>query len=329
MKKIFYVYKPGFLKRKDDSLALESKDGSTYIPIEQVEVIICFSEVTINKRTLSLLNKYHISILFYNFYGNYIGRFTPKEYKNGKVLVNQVLTYQDTTKRLYIAISIIQGSIKNMIALAKYYQKKGRDLERIIHQLNECNHKLQDVKSIEQLLLIEAKSKQIYYQLFDIVLEKEEFKFIRRTKRPPLNEVNALLSYGYSILYGLILAILDRSSLSPQISFIHSLSKNCDSLQFDIADLFKPVIIERLILRMIRRKQMTSDCFEYKKDGRCYLNQVGVGIFAKELDSVLNSTIEYHGRKYTYKSILNKDVHEISEYVKGNTNKLNLFIMKW
>lgn len=329
MKKIFYLYQNGSLKRKDNSLVLESKNKSTYIPIEQVELIICFSEITVNKRTLSLLNRYHISILFYNFYGNYIGRFTPKEYKNGKVLVNQVLTYQDNTRRLFIAISIIKGSIKNMIALAKYYQKNGKDVSSIIERLELCYKEVINVESVEKLLLIEAKSKQIYYQVFDIVLEKEEFKFVKRTKRPPLNEVNAMLSYGYSILYGIILAILDRSSLSPQISFIHSLSKNSDSLQFDIADIFKPVIIDRLVLRMIRRKQITSNCFEYKEDGRCYLNKKGVGIIVKEIDAVLNSTIDYHGKRYTYKSILTKDVHQISDYVKGATNKLTTFIMKW
>lgn len=66
--------------------------------------------------------------------------------------------------------------------------------------------------------------------MFDIVLDKELFKFKNRTKNPPQNEVNAMLSYGYALLYGVILSILDRSSLFPQISFIHSLSKNCDSL---------------------------------------------------------------------------------------------------
>lgn len=329
MKKIFYLYKPGFLKRKDASLSLESKKQIDYIPIEQVDIIICFSEVSFNKRTLSLLNKYHIPILFYNYYGNYIGRYTPKEYKDGKVLVNQVMTYQDSNRRLYIAKAIIYGSIKNMLSILKYYEKKGKDLSTIISKLQEYQSQLKEVDSIEKLLIIEAKSKQAYYGLFDIVLENEPFKFIKRTKRPPQNEINAMLSYGYSILYGLLLGIIDRSSLSPQISFIHSLSKNCDSLQFDIADIFKPIIIDRLIIRMIRKKQIKTEYFDHKDDGRVYLNQDGVSIFVSELDALLLSTTDYKGKKYTYKSILVKEVNKLSEYVKGNTNKINTFTMKW
>ncbi|MDO4466865.1 MAG: CRISPR-associated endonuclease Cas1 [Bacillota bacterium] len=85
------------------------------------------------------------------------------------------------------------------------------------------------------------------------------YHYFALTKNPPENEVNAMMSYGYALLYGILLSILDRSSLFPQISFIHSLSKNCDSLQYDLADIFKPVLVDRLIFRMIRKKQIKEE----------------------------------------------------------------------
>lgn len=268
MKKTYYLYKSGILKRKDNSLALEGKnDLVDYIPIEQVDMIVCFSEITLNKRVLSLLKQYQICILFFDFYGNYIGRFVPKEYKDGKVLVNQVHAYEDQKIRLYIASTILIGSIKNMLSLMKYYCKKGKPLDFAIENLNSCLIEVKKTSSIEKLLLIEAKPKQIYYLLFDVVLKNEEFSFVKRRKNPPRNEVNAMLSYGYAILYGMILAILDRSSLHPQISFIHSLSKNCDSLQFDLADSFKSVLVDRLVLRLIRKKQIKESFLNLRKMG--------------------------------------------------------------
>lgn len=125
------MYKSGNLKRKDNSLVLESKDKDDYIPIEQVDMIICFSEVSLNKRVLALLNKYEVSILFYNFYGNYIGRYAPKDYKDGRVLVNQVNKYRDESQRLYISKSILKASIKNMLSVLKYYRKKRKNFARI------------------------------------------------------------------------------------------------------------------------------------------------------------------------------------------------------
>lgn len=328
MKKILYLYKSGTLKRKDNSLVLENEKIVDYIPIEQIDMIICFSEITLNKRTLSLLNQYQIGIIFFNYYGNYIGRFSPKEYKDGRILVNQVSMYQDNIQRVYIAKSITLASIKNMISVSKYYRKKGKNLDDQIESLNHFVEEIKKVDSIEKLLIIEAQSKQIYYSIFDYVLENEMFHFEKRTKNPPENEVNAMLSYGYSIVYGIILSVLDRSSLFPQVSFIHSLSKNSDSLQFDIADIFKPVLVDRLVLRLIRKKQMNASMFDYN-EGKCYLNKLGVKLFCTEFDLVLKSTIDYSGKKFSYKSIISKEIHKLSEYIKGNSNKLSFYTMKW
>ena len=329
MKKVLYLYKNGSLKRKDNSLVLEGKFGNDYIPIEQLDMIICFSEINFNNKVLSLLNQYMITILFYNYYGNYIGRFSPKEYKDGRVLVNQVNMHEDMENRMYISTELIYASFKNMLALMKYYRKKGKELDVQIEQLIYYCEQVYKTETIDQLLLLEAKTKQIYYSIFDIVLDKELFKFKNRTKNPPQNEVNAMLSYGYALLYGVILSILDRSSLFPQISFIHSLSKNCDSLQYDLADIFKPVLIDRMVLRMIRKKQMNKNHFDIKEDGRYYLNKEGIKIFVNEFNQMMNSTIFYEKRYYSYRSILSKEVNKLSEYIKGNENCLHFFVMKW
>ena len=100
MKKVIYLYKSGTLSRQDYSLVLKDKHGYThYIPIEQINTLICFGEININKRCLSLLNSYHISVLFFNFYGQYIGRFAPKKYLDGKLLIQQISAYQNEKDR--------------------------------------------------------------------------------------------------------------------------------------------------------------------------------------------------------------------------------------
>ena len=125
MKKVIYLYKSGQLLCKDYSLILkDKKDYVSYIPIEQIDTLICFGEISINKRTLSLLNKHNIVILFFNFYGQYIGRFTPKQYLDGKILINQIHIFENETIRYHIARTMIISSLKNCLALLKYYNKK-------------------------------------------------------------------------------------------------------------------------------------------------------------------------------------------------------------
>jgi len=273
MKKIIYLYKSGELIRKDYSLAYVIKPNNTYyIPIEQVDMIMCFGEVSLNKRVLGLLNIYHITILFFNYYDHYIGRFSSKKYADGKIIVQQALFYNNYQQRLKLAKIFIYGEFKNCLSLLKYYNKKGFCLINIIKQIEDSINHIEETQTIDQLLLLEAITKKTYYNSFDIILKNTIYKFNSRSKKPPKNEINCLLSYGYSLLYGTILSDIDKSSLMPQISFIHSLSKETDSLQFDIADVLKPIYIDRMIIRIIRKKQLKQSYFTYENES-CYLNK--------------------------------------------------------
>lgn len=319
MKKTIYLYKSGVLVQRDYSLVLHTRNNeSIYIPIQQIDQIICFGEVTFNKRTLVLLNRNRVTIMFFDFYGNYIGRYCPKEYSDGKILMEQVKAYNDLGQRAYISRKIIQASVHNEMSLLKYYSKKGRNLDSQIEGLQRCLDKIVDKKDIASLLLIEAQAKQFYYQSFDVILNGSVYIFEKRSKNPPTNEINAMLSYGYSLLYAHYLSVLCRSSLNPQISFIHSLNKSYDSLKYDLADITKSVIVDRMVIRMVRKKQVNPLMFDKKENGRCYLNKNGVIYFVKEFDNQLNKTIQINKKVYSYKSLISREVHLLSNYLKKN-----------
>ena len=328
MKKVIYLYKSGQLLCKDYSLILkDKKDYVSYIPIEQIDTLICFGEISINKRTLSLLNKHNIVILFFNFYGQYIGRFTPKQYLDGKILINQIHIFENETIRYHIARTMIISSLKNCLALLKYYNKKQFPLlDNIIEIesiIKECNN-----KSVTELLLLEAQAKKIYFNSFDIILEKEKYHFIKRTKNPPLNEINALLSYGYSLLYANYISVIDRSRLYSQISFVHSLTKCIESLQLDLADILKPVLIDRLVLSLCRHKSLKDEYFDYKKDS-CYLNKKGVKFFVEKYENYLLKTIKINNKYYSYRNLISREVHLLSNYIANESNDYKPYIMKW
>lgn len=328
MKKVIYLYKSGNLLRKDYSLILKDKnDFTTYIPIEQIDTIICFSEVTLNKRTLSLLNTYHISILFFNYYGQYIGRFSPKKYVDGKILIHQIHAYEDKEKRCFIAYTMINASLKNCLSLLKYYNKKSFPLSHHIDDLKNIINQLKD-KDIDKLFILEAQAKKIYYDCFDIILKNESFSFVKRSKNPPENEINAMLSYGYSLLYANYLSVLDRSKLYSQISFIHSLTKCNESLQFDLADILKPVLVDRLVLSLCRHKQVKTNYFDFSEN-RCYLNKSGVKFFVEEYEKYLKKTVVIKNKHYSYRNLISREVHLLSNYLLDETVGYKPYIMKW
>lgn len=328
MKKVIYLYKSGVLSRKDNSLVLIDKQNYVnYIPIEQIDTIICFGEVTLNKRTLALLNSYHVTLLFFNYYGNYIGRFSPKHFIDGKIFIQQINAYNDINKRTHIAYIIIKSSLLNSLSLIKYYNKKGFLLNQHIESIKDIINCLKD-KTIDQLLLLEAQAKKIYYDCFDVILKNNKYHFHKRTKHPPENEINAMLSYGYSLLYANYLSVLDRSRLYSQISFVHSLTKNNESLQFDLADILKPVLVDRLVLSLCRHKQIKDDYFEYK-DKRCYLNKTGAKFFVSKYEDYLKKTIQINNRYYSYRNLISREVHLLSNYLEDEKRGYKPYIMRW
>ena len=329
MKKIIYLYKSGELARRDYSLVFITKNNHChYIPIEQTDFIMCFGEITFNKRVLGLLNIYHVPMMFFNYYGHYIGQYSPKKYANGKLIVQQVLTYHDDEKRLYLARTFTYGELKNCLALIKYYHRKEMKLGEIIDHLETTLNEIKACSSIEALMLIEAKAKKIYYSAFDIILRNSIYSFDVRSKHPPKNEVNCLLSYGYSLLYSTVLSDIDKSSLMAQVSFVHSLSKQSDSLQFDIADILKPVFIDRLVLRLVRKNQLKSSYFEYSDD-TCFLNKEGIKFFVLQYENLLEKSIHIQHRYYSYRNLITREVFKISDYILEKNKVYKPYVMEW
>ncbi|EOS61181.1 CRISPR-associated endonuclease cas1, subtype I-b/hmari/tneap [Firmicutes bacterium M10-2] len=320
-----YLYASGILKQKDYSICLLTEEEEQCIPIEQVEEIYCFGEVTFNKRLLKLLNTHKISVLFFDFYGNYIGRFAPNSPKQGKVLIEQVKAFENPARKQTIQNGIQNASASNMRAVLKYYQKKGRNLEKVIGKIDT----LLQTEPSYSILLWEAQVKKAYYQGFDILLKGTEFQFEQRSKNPPRNEINAMMSYGYSVLYATILSIINRSRLVPEISFIHSVEKTGASLQYDLADIYKPVIIDRMIFKLVRKKQIRKDHFIFYEDGRCYFNKEGIGIFMNAYYEMLKSTIQYKGKSISYHSLLIREVNQLANYILKESNEYKPYIMKW
>ena len=182
----------------------------------------------------------------------------------------------------------------------KYYNKKQIPLlDNIIEIesiIKECKN-----KSVNELLLLEAQAKKIYFNSFDIILEKEKYHFIKRTKNPPQNEINALLSYGYSLLYANYISVTDRSRLYSQISFV---------------------------LSLCRHKLLKDEYFDYKSD-RCYLNKEGVKFFVEKYENYLLKTIKINNRYYSYRNLISREVHLLSNYIANESNDYKPYIMKW
>ncbi|HCJ56671.1 MAG TPA: CRISPR-associated endonuclease Cas1, partial [Clostridiaceae bacterium] len=130
MKKTIYIFNDGEIKRKDNTLCFESETGKRYIPIEDVNDIFVFGEVTINKSLLEYISQKEILLHFFNYYGYYVGTYYPREHLNsGYMILKQAENYIDEAKRMVLASSFVEGSSKNILNVLRYYKNRGKDLE--------------------------------------------------------------------------------------------------------------------------------------------------------------------------------------------------------
>ncbi len=200
----------------------EQKIERKYIPIESIDSIYCFGEHRFNTKFFNFLSQNQIPLHLFNFYGYYSGTFYPREtLVSGKLLIAQVQHFLDESKRLILAKEFIRGSIANMQKNLQYYNNKDKDLTYFIDYLNNSLKKINEVNSIEELMGVEGTTRKTYYESWHLIIN-QPIDFEKREKQPPTNPINALISFGNSLLYTTILSEIYRNQLNPTISYLHT-----------------------------------------------------------------------------------------------------------
>ena len=327
MKKTFYLFNPGQLERKDNSLKFtplitneegtEHKGQPRYLPVEDIDEFYCFGPLKTNSSLFNFLGQKDICIHFFDYYENYTGSFMPRESLiSGKMLLAQASSYQDKAKRLILAQKILDGASYNIIRNLMYYNRRGKDMSDIIGIINNFSNKIPSSKDINELMGIEGQIRKTYYDAFNLILN--DYNMDERTKQPPKNEVNALISFGNMICYSQCLRAIHQTQLNPTISFLHSPSERRYSLCLDISEIFKPIIIDRVIIRVLNRREIQPKHFERRMNS-CLLNEAGKKIFVKSIEDKLVETFQHKslGRKVSFSHLIKLECYKLAKHILG------------
>ena len=314
----YYISQSGRLRRKDNTIYLEKEDDSRVpIPVEDIDAFYLYGEIDLNTRLLNFLAQKQIIAHEFNYYGYYSGTYYPREYLNsGFLTVKQVQHYERKAKRLVIAREFVAASLDNMLRNLRYYTNRGKDCSEQIATIDSLGVLAAGAEHVGQLMGYEGNARETYYSALDIILELE-IPFEKRTRRPPSNPINALISFGNSLMYTACLTEIYRTQLNPTISFLHEPGERRFSLSLDLAEIFKPVIVDRLIFRLMNRKQLQeSKHFAAELDG-CYLNEKGRRIFLQAFDEQLNTTIEHRRlkRKVSYQRLIRLECYKLIKHL--------------
>lgn len=317
MKQSYYLYRSGRIQRKDNTLEIVYKDNSKKcIPIERVDNIYVMTEFDFNTNLLNFLSQYGVNVHFFNYYGFYTGTYYPKEsLVSGKLLVNQVEHYTNQEKRIQIAKAFIDAASYNIYRNLTYYKNRGKDLESFIKEIDFLRKQIVKCKDVQELMGIEGNIRKVYYDSWNTIIN-QDISFEKRVKNPPDNAINSLISYVNTIIYTRVLSEIYKTQLNPTISYLHEPSERRFSLCLDIAEIFKPIVADRLIFSMLNRNQITEKDFEEGLNF-LYIKENTRKEITKEIDSKLQTTIKHKSldREVSYEYLMRLEVYKLIKHL--------------
>ena len=320
MKRAYYLFNPGRMSRRDNTLKFTAttEDGEAkprYLPVADVSALYMFGSVDANSALYNFLGRQHIPVHFFDYYEHYTGSFSPREHLlAGQMLINQTNAYRMSKKRMHLAGSFVSGATFNMLKNLKYYQSRGRELGSLIERLTELRKQIGTVTTVPELMGIEGNCRQLYYEAFPIITPG--YAWEGRQKRPPKNELNALVSFGNSMCYTACLDAIYNSQLNPTVSFLHEPGFRRYSLALDVSEIFKPLLVDRLIFQLCNKNELSAGDFDLIDDA-CFLSERGRKTFVKAWEGKLKDGIHHRklNRRVTYRHLIRLECYKIAKYV--------------
>ena len=320
MSRNYYITQPGRLRRKDNTLYLEPEEAPRVpIPVEDIDALYLYGELDLNTRLLNFLTQKHIPFHVFNYYGYYAGSYYPREYLNsGSLLVKQVQHYENRPKRMALAQEFVASAVFNMLRILRYHTNRGKDCSAQIESIEAILSESSTAKNTNELMGYEGIIRDTYYTAFNTILALKT-PFEKRVRRPPDNPINAVISFGNSMMYTACLTEVYRTQLNPTISFLHEPGDRRFSLSLDLAEIFKPLIVDRIIFRLFNRQQLNeSKHFETNIDG-CYLNENGRKLFIAAFDEQLKQTVSHRKlkRHVSYQRLIRLECYKLIKHLVG------------
>lgn len=303
----------GELSRKDNSLCFRKDGKNVHIPVENTKEIYCFNEVSINSKLLDFLAQNNIIVHFFNYYGGYSGTYYPRDhYLSGKLIVKQALKYQND--RMDIARAIVKGIGLNIYeVLYHYYKHDKKEVKETTDWIKKIFlPQVEQAGDVKELMAYEGEVWLRFYQDFQYFLP-EDFVMNKRVKRPTDNPMNALVSFGNTLLYTKTISAIYQTHLDQRISFLHEPSEGRFSLSLDLSEVFKPAIVFKTIFELVNNRRIQVEKHFVKDVNYCILNEEGRKIFIKAFEERMDSVFMHSKlkRKVSYRTALKLDCYKL------------------
>lgn len=329
MKVDYHITQEGKLKREGSTVYFVNEGGRRALPVEKIRAIYAYKTLSLSAGIIGLLCKEGIPVHFFGWYGNYEGTLWPKEtLVSGEVVLRQAEHHLNPVKRLELAKGFVRGSILNLARNVAYYATDRLKLKAYVEAFQAEAAKLDRYETIPQLMSAEGHVREAYYEALDTILP-EDFSIGGRERRPPSNKGNVLLSFGNGLVYATVLSEIYSTHLNPTISYLHEPYERRFSLALDVAEIFKPILADRVILKLVNKNMLGNEHFEGEL-GDMALSDKGRRLFLENYQERLGVTIKHKGlgRNVSYQRLIRLELYKLENHLVGG-RRYRPFVMWW
>lgn len=328
-----------YLHKKGEAIEILLDDKVlASIPMINLEGIVCFGNIRVSPYLLGAAPEYNITISFLSETGKFLARVQGPVAGNVLLRKEQYRISDDKTKSAKAAKFILYGKISNQATVLKRALRDHGDkinvpkMEEAIEYLSNNIKLIDKTDNLESLRGIEGDSAEKYFSVFDelITSQKEDFKFAGRNRRPPLDNVNAMLSYIYTLLYHDMISALECVGLDPAVGFLHRDRPGRLSLALDLMEEFRPFFADRLVLSMINRREIVAKDFVTSASGAILMSDEArkklIAAYQKKKEDVL--THPYIDKKMHIGILFHTQAQLLARYIRGDIDGYPVYIWK-
>ncbi len=274
LKNVLYVMSENSqLYVKNKSLAVKVDEKEITIPVHTIESVVCFGNMSFTTPFISFCCENEVTVNFMSQNGRFYGRVVPPVHGNIMLRKNHFKILEDNKKSLSIAKKIIKTKIINSENTLSRFDNRKKDIflkikvESIRKEFDSLKQKVEKSKTADELRGYEGLAANMYFNLFDDLIKNGEMKFEKRTKRPPENNFNSLLSFIYTLVTNDMESALESVGLDVQGGFFHTLRSGRPALALDMIEEFRSPLCDRLAIGLINNSQIKEDEFTKTEEG--------------------------------------------------------------
>jgi len=343
--------------RDESGKPLGKRERKKPIPLFKVEEVIVMGDVTITTPALASLLQAKVQITYLSRRGDYLGTLSPVLTRNSLLRIAQHKAYANGAKRHDIARRFVIGKLRNMRTMLMRYQRQYPDpvigeqvdcLKRCILAAQQTTYHEGGIPGSEIDVETEARSESdrmhglgsligcegagsaAYFSVFDRLIKCDwQHGFTKRSRRPPTDPVNALLSYGYVVLASQVASMLALVGFDPYVGYLHASRYGKPALALDLMEEFRPLIVDSVVLSLLNNRQLEAKDFEFELNSY-RMTDATKRLFLEKFEERMQEAIIHpvFGNKATYRHCIETQGRLLAKYLTGEIEQYTPFTVR-